>query len=472
MAEILNRRTRLRVKEAEEGDRIEPHTVYGAPPDYHLLVNPDGTLSLPHSELVHFVRPSADLLFESVAASFKDRAIAVVLTGSGSDGAMGVQAIKKMGGTVIAQDEDSSEFFGMLAAAIKTKTVDFILPLGEIADALGTLMKGESTCNRGFDFTAYKRSTLQRRIEKRMQAVEAADLVDYVDYLEVHPGEFTFLFNIILINVTEFFRDAPAWQFLAAEVIPRIIGGKDASDSIRVWSAGYASGEEADSVAMLFAEALGIEQLRSRVKIYATDVDDDALNAARLGTYSNKAFENVPGPLVEKYFDQEGDRYSFHKEARRAVIFCRHDLIQDPPISRVDLLLRRNTLMYFNNESQARILARFHFALNNGGLLFAGRAEMLLTHGNIFAPLDLKRRIFMKVPKDALPDRFAMLAQANHVDGGVRSPGSATSSSLPSARPSIPRWSWMPRATCCSPTTAPALSSGWEYGTRAVRSVM
>jgi len=145
MAEILNRRTRLRVKEAEEGDRLEPHTVYVAPPDYHLLVNPDGTLSLSHSELVHFVRPSADLLFESVAASYKDRAIAVVLTGSGSDGAMGVQAIKKMGGTVIAQDEDSSEFFGMPAAAIKTKTVDFVLPLGEIADALVTLMKGEST---------------------------------------------------------------------------------------------------------------------------------------------------------------------------------------------------------------------------------------------------------------------------------------------------------------------------------------
>ena len=145
MAEILNRRTRLRVKEAEEGDRLESHTVYVAPPDYHLLVNPGGTLSLSHSELVHFVRPSADLLFESVAASFKDRAIAVVLTGSGSDGAMGVQAIKKMGGTVIAQDEDSSEFFGMPAAAIKTKTVDFILPLAEIADALVTLMKGEST---------------------------------------------------------------------------------------------------------------------------------------------------------------------------------------------------------------------------------------------------------------------------------------------------------------------------------------
>jgi two-component system chemotaxis response regulator CheB len=144
MAEILSRRTGLQVREAQEGDRLHPHTVYIAPPDYHLLVNPDGTLSLSHSELVHFLRPSADLLFESVAASFKDRAIAVVLTGTGSDGAMGVQAIKKMGGTVIAQDEGTSEFFGMPSAAIKTQNVDFILPLDEVAGALVTLMRGEA----------------------------------------------------------------------------------------------------------------------------------------------------------------------------------------------------------------------------------------------------------------------------------------------------------------------------------------
>jgi two-component system chemotaxis response regulator CheB len=144
MAEILSRRTGLQVREAQEGDRLHPHTVYIAPPDYHLLVNPDGTLSLSHSELVHFLRPSADLLFESVAASFKDRAIAVVLTGTGSDGAMGVQAIKKMGGTVIAQDEGTSEFFGMPSAAIKTQNVDFILPLDEVAGALVTLMRSEA----------------------------------------------------------------------------------------------------------------------------------------------------------------------------------------------------------------------------------------------------------------------------------------------------------------------------------------
>jgi two-component system CheB/CheR fusion protein len=271
---------------------------------------------------------------------------------------------------------------------------------------------------RGFDFTAYKRSTLGRRIEKRIQAVGIADFVDYQDYLEVHPGEFDSLFNTILINVTEFFRDPPAWEFMTAEAIPRILEGKGSHEQIRVWSAGCASGEEAYSLTMLFSEALGIDGVRERVKVYATDVDEDALNTARHGRYTEKALEGVPRHLVEKYFQADGQMYDFHQEARRSVIFGRHDLIQDPPISKVDLLACRNTLMYFNTEAQAKVLARFHFALNNGGYLFAGRAEMLLTHANLFAAADLKRRIFTKVTKATLPDRMAVLVQANNLETG------------------------------------------------------
>jgi two-component system, chemotaxis family, CheB/CheR fusion protein len=270
--------------------------------------------------------------------------------------------------------------------------------------------------SRGFDFTAYKRSTLQRRVEKRMQAANITDMGEYLDHLEVHPDEFVALFDTILINVTEFFRDPPVWDMLAAEVIPEITRHKAPRDHIRVWSAGCATGEEAYSIAMLLSEALGIEQMRDRVKVYATDADESALNTARLGVYLAKTLQNVPPQLLEKYFVQHNDRCSFDKEARRAVIFGRHDLIQDPPISRVDLLLCRNTLMYFNSESQSRILARFHLALNTSGYLVAGRAEMLLTHGHIFAPVDLKRRIFQKVPKDTLTDRVAMLVRGNRDD--------------------------------------------------------
>jgi two-component system CheB/CheR fusion protein len=251
---------------------------------------------------------------------------------------------------------------------------------------------------RGFDFTAYKQSSLTRRIQKRMQTVNSAGFSDYMDYLEVHPEEFAHLFNTILINVTSFFRDAPAWEFLGESIIPRIIQNTAPNGLIRVWSAGTASGEEAYSLAILFAEQLGVEAFRARVKIYATDVDEDALSEARLGSYTPKDMEEMPADLRERYFERVGTQYVFHKELRRSVIFGHHDLIQDAPISRLALLVCRNTLMYFNNETQARILNRFHYALNENGFLFLGKAEMLLTHANLFVPVDLKRRIFVKVP--------------------------------------------------------------------------
>jgi two-component system CheB/CheR fusion protein len=253
---------------------------------------------------------------------------------------------------------------------------------------------------RGFDFGAYKPSTLQRRIEKRLQALNLKTFGEYRGYLEAHPDEFTPLFNAILINVTEFFRDPPAWEYVAAEIVPELIRGKGPDEAIRVWSAGCATGEEAYSLTMLFAEALGPERLHQRLKVYATDIDEDAIAVARHATYPARAMENVPRHLVEKYFNPEGERYSFRRDARSVVIFARHNLLQDPPISRVDLLVCRNTLMYFTNEAQSRVLARLHFALNDAGYLFAGRAEMLLTHTRYFAPVSLKRRVFRRVARE------------------------------------------------------------------------
>jgi two-component system CheB/CheR fusion protein len=249
---------------------------------------------------------------------------------------------------------------------------------------------------RGFDFTAYKRSSLNRRIRKRMQTVAVQEFAEYIDYLEVHPEEFPHLFNTILINVTGFFRDAASWQYLASEVLPRIVG-EQAGEAIRVWSAGCASGQEAYSIAILLAEILGVERFRQEVKIYATDVDEEALSQARQATYTAKEVEDVPPGLLAKYFERTPNHYVFNKDLRRAVIFGRHDLVQDAPISRIRLLVCRNTLMYLNSETQARILARFHYAMNGGGVLFLGKAEMLLTHGHLFVPIDLKHRVFAKV---------------------------------------------------------------------------
>ena len=270
--------------------------------------------------------------------------------------------------------------------------------------------------NRGFDFTGYKRSSLRRRMSKRMQFLRLEYYSDYLDYLEVHPEEFVQLFNTILINVTAFFRDPSAWEFLAAEVLPGLLGEKRPQDPIRVWSAGCASGEEAYTLAMVLAEALGLESLRQRVKIYATDVDEEALLQARHASYSARALQPVPEALRSKYFETSGERYVFRPDLRRVVIFGRHDLFQDAPISRLDLLVCRNTLMYFNAETQGRILARFNFAMNNTSFIFLGKAEMLLTRANLFTPMNLRHRIFTKVRKPTLRDRLLVVAQAGHLD--------------------------------------------------------
>jgi two-component system, chemotaxis family, CheB/CheR fusion protein len=248
--------------------------------------------------------------------------------------------------------------------------------------------------SRAFDFTSYKRTTLMRRVSKRMQAVEIDRFLDYIDYLEVHPDEFEHLFNTILINVTGFFRDPATWDALSSDVIPRLLALKNGQ--LRIWSAGCSSGEEPFTIAMLFAEAFGLEQYRERVKIYATDVDEEALNQGRHAMFSDRQIAAVPTRLREKYFDPVNDRYAFNKELRRSVIFGRHDLLQDAPISRVCLLVCRNTLMYFHAEAQTKILERFNYALDHGCFLVLGRAEMLLSRTNIFVPIDLKRRVFTK----------------------------------------------------------------------------
>jgi two-component system CheB/CheR fusion protein len=268
---------------------------------------------------------------------------------------------------------------------------------------------------RGFDFSAYKRTSLMRRVQKRMQSVNCEGFAEYTDYLEVHPDEFAHLFNVILINVTAFFRDEASWEYLREVLVPQVIAGQD-GEVIRIWSAGCASGEEAYSLAMMLAEALGRDRFREGVKIYATDIDDQALNQARQATYTAKQVEPVPRELLERYFVQEGERFVFDKDLRRSVIFGRHDLILDAPISRVNILTCRNALMYFNTEAQARILARFHFALADAGVLFLGKAEMLLTQTHMFLPVDLRRRVFRKVAKDNWRDRLAIMTQANGED--------------------------------------------------------
>jgi two-component system, chemotaxis family, CheB/CheR fusion protein len=231
-----------------------------------------------------------------------------------------------------------------------------------------------------------------------MDAAGLESFATYQRYLEVHPNEFAALFDVLLINVTGFFRDPPAWEAVRTIALPQVTGGKAPGDSIRVWSAGCATGEEAYTAAMILSEELGPDQFRERVKIYATDVDEDALNRARQAGYQERQMEGVPPELLSKHFERLDGRYFVRKDLRRQVIFGRHDLINDAPISHIDLLTCRNTLMYLNGETQARVIARLHFALNEGGFLLLGRAETLMAHGQNFVPVDLKGRLSRKGP--------------------------------------------------------------------------
>jgi len=257
--------------------------------------------------------------------------------------------------------------------------------------------------SRGFDFTGYQRSSLMRRVNRRMNQVDVDNYQDYLDHLQVHPDEFTALFNTILINVTSFFRDPDAWDYLRRDVLGELLAARRADTPIRIWSAGCASGEEAYTLAISLAEALGSEVFRDRVKIYATDVDEEQLDQARQGTYGEHDLQSMPRELVERYFEPTGKRFTFRKDLRRSVIFGRNDLVQDAPISRIDLLTCRNTLMYFNAETQSKIIRRFHSALTDGGVLFLGKAEMLLSHGSLFTPIDRKRRVFRRVRRTTRP---------------------------------------------------------------------
>jgi two-component system, chemotaxis family, CheB/CheR fusion protein len=250
---------------------------------------------------------------------------------------------------------------------------------------------------RNFDFRGYKRASLTRRIFKRMQAIDVEDYQRYMEVLEANPGEFAELFNTILINVTALLRDPEAWEVMAGKVIPAIAEAKGVSEPVRIWSAGTASGEEAYSLAVLLAEAFGEERFRQSVKIYATDADNDALTDARHGRYPHtKLVEAFGEDRAGRFFERDGDYGVFRGDLRRALIFGRHDLVQDPPISRIDVLTCRNTLMYFTAEVQTKILASFHFALNPGGFLFLGKSEALVTRTQMFEVVDLRQHILRK----------------------------------------------------------------------------
>ena len=262
-----------------------------------------------------------------------------------------------------------------------------------------------------FDYTGYKRSSLMRRVQYRMNMLPIEGYRNYTNYLQVNPQEFLQLFNTIEVNLTAFFRNASSWDCIAANVIPQIIASKSSDEPIRVWSAGCASGEEVYTLAILLSEALGMEQFRSRVQIFGTDLDRDAINQARQASYPPNLISGIPDYLLKKYFEQINGNYVFRKDLRRRIILTQHNLIEDAPMSKIDLLTCRNTLIYFNSETQIRVLARFHFGLKDNGFLFLGHTEVVQSEiASLFRGVNNEHRVFSKIAKVKLHSRLLVKA--------------------------------------------------------------
>jgi two-component system, chemotaxis family, CheB/CheR fusion protein len=391
LPEILANRTTLPVKSVDDSERLQAGVIYLVPANRDVEIT-DHMVRVQEHSTTRGPKPSVDRLLETAAASFGEHLIAVILSGEGSDGAEGARSVKLAGGTVIIQDPSTAAHPSMPQSLAPT-TVDIVAPLESIAGLLRDLLAGVrvqepedgATLDRflrqvrdqtGIDFASYKRPTITRRLHRRMAAVGATTLNDYIRFVSRNPTEYDRLASGFLIKVTEFFRDSDLFTYLRNEVVPRIIKFADERErEIRVWSAGCATGEEAYSLSILLAEALGESLAQYNVRVFATDLDADAVNFARRGIYSRSAVASMAPELVDRYFQRIGDEYEIRKNIRSLTVFGQHDLAQRAPFPRIDLAVTRNVLIYFTPELQKRALQLFAFSLREGGTLVLGKAE-------------------------------------------------------------------------------------------------
>ena len=391
LAEILRRQTRLRVNTVPSSDdELRAGHLYLAPPGRNLSIHGSKVVS-GEREQGHPV-PSIDTLFTAAAKVYGDRAIAVILTGMGTDGVAGVRAIKEHGGTVVVQELESAAY-PALPAAIPAHYIDFTSNIDDLPSLLTTLtspgdggleadgntldafleqIRGRS----GIDFRQYKLPTIRRRLMRLMAATGCDTLGEYLRYLNSHPDAYQRLIGSFLIKVTGFFRDPPLFRHLQETIFPELVkAARDAQNEVRVWSAGCATGEEAYSLAIVFAELLGDDVEKVPIRIFATDLDANAIDFARRGIYPAAAFDEMPADLISKYFTHVDSAYQVKKRIRNLSVFGEYDLGQRAPFPRIDLVMCRNVLIYFTRELQQRTLQLFAFSLRHGGYLVLGKAE-------------------------------------------------------------------------------------------------
>lgn len=419
MVELLSKCTPKSVLEAKDRILIEGNTIYITPPNKNIMIDGETIILQTPSSETFIPKPSVDIFFESLAISKKNRAIGIILSGTGSDGSRGMQAIKAEGGITMAQEPNSAKYNGMPLAAISAQSVDMVLTptqmgqeLPDIADHIRndsgdsilrpTSSDMESILMRinqikNVDFSEYKPTTIGRRVYRRMAALKMTETKDYVSYLYKSEEEPNLLFKDILIGVTEFFRDDDAFEELKI-YLGDIVAKKGHGGILRVWDVGCSSGEETYSVAMTILEVLESKKLQNKinVQIFATDIDENATRIAREGCYPASALLKVPRDKIARYFRPENEHFRVTKELRDMVIFSQRDLIKDPPFLRLDMIVCRNLLIYFGQRLQDRVFPFFHYALNNGGLLFLGKSESIGRFSNLFTPISKNRKIFRR----------------------------------------------------------------------------
>jgi two-component system CheB/CheR fusion protein len=447
--QIIQEVTKMPVRQVTETISIEKNTVYVISPAHNLTMN-DGYLSVTPSDRPSGQHIAIDLFFRDLADVHKERAFCLVLSGTGSDGAVGLSRIKEQGGITLVQTPEDAEFDGMPNAAIETQMVDLVLPVVEMPQKLLELWHNSRaitlpTANdpetkttppasehdaavteqllqdillhlrvgTGHDFKHYKRATVLRRIERRLQVTAQPDLAAYYDYLQAHPEETKALLGDMLIGVTNFFRDREAFEALERDVIPNLLKSLQDTlphrDEIRVWSAGCSTGEEAYSLAILLTEQLALEASSAKLQVFATDIDDRAIAYGRKGAYPEAIITDVPPSRMRQYFTRENQNYRVRKEIREKVLFAKHSLLLDPPFSQVDLIVCRNLLIYLEREVQREIMQMFHFALRSGGYLFLGSSESVDGCLDLFMPVDKRNRIFRaKSVSSSLPQTPAI----------------------------------------------------------------
>ncbi len=413
---ILAARTRMPVVQVEGRAALEADHVYVIAPNRRLGIS-DQQVAADMFDEPRGHRAPIDLFLRSLAEQHGD-GFAILLTGAGSDGAAGVKAVKEAGGIILVQDPNEAEYASMPRSAIATGAADFILPVKELAERLVMLVRnkenaggtlGESDdenlrrilahlhARTGHDFSRYKRSTIARRVGRRMQVTGREKLTDYYGHMRDNVEEVQALFADLLISVTAFYRDAEAFQSLADKVIPRLFENRDPNANVRVWVAGCATGEEAYSVAMLLLEEADRHESRPQIQVFGSDLDAGALAIAREGRYPVAVEADVSEERLNRFFGKEGDHYRVRRELRDIVLFATHSVLKDPPFSRLDLILCRNLLIYLDRELQQYACTVFHYALTPGGFLFLGSSESADNPPNLFRPIDRTARIYQAI---------------------------------------------------------------------------